>query len=192
MRASGVSCGGRRGGCATRRSLSRRIHIRDVIRGGHVLLSVLVVIQLIVVEVFLAVSLFLLLRLLHLGVFLLLLLVRVHIFRPAGEPTRATGRRRARSGGSPRRRRGTRWGLVHTRVEEILDGIQGGEGLDQDDVGGVILQLRSLARGSAQAKLEGAGEDAEPVSRPRARCAASGTGRCSGTRTLRTGAQLHG
>ena len=51
---------GRRRGCTSRRSLSRRIHVRDIIRGGRVLLSVLLVIQLLVIEVFLAVTFFLL------------------------------------------------------------------------------------------------------------------------------------
>ena len=115
---------GRRRGCTSRRSLSRRIHVRDIIRGGRVLLSVLLVIQLLVIEVFLAVTFFLLVPS-HLVV-LLFLLVCVHALRAAGEPTRATGGRGAGCGGSPRRRRGTRRGLVHPGVEEILDGVEGG------------------------------------------------------------------
>lgn len=49
------------------------------------------------------------------------------------------------------------WGRVaaeHARPQEVFDGLQAGQGLDEDHIGGVVPEL-GLVRGARHAQLEG-------------------------------------
>ena len=164
-----------------------RVDVLHGIRGGPVFVLLILHLRLgdhlVLVDVFV---------LLVLGFRLFFLRVGFLLTRGAS-PRRAT--RAARGGAArPRRagvggRRGARR-LAHPGVQEVLDGVEGRQGLDEDDVGRVIAQTLALVRRAAEPELERPRERAQAVPGA-ARAAVPARARRRAAARL-AGAQAHG